>query len=107
MRSKLLLVAFIMMTISLQAFASVTVEEITSKEYMEKNGYSEQTGDMVQISKARVLGEDYYTDREQRYRKNNRFVRFWKALYNYTDPAADDSSFYHHDTKTYSHFKDL
>ena len=39
--------------------------------------------------------------------EENKFVRFWRKLYVYTDPAAEDYSFYHHNIDAAPKYSDL
>ena len=56
---KLLLFAAIFATaIQLQAGAAVSVDMTTNPKYLEQNGFSTQTTDMVNVSKARALGKN-------------------------------------------------
>ena len=103
---KLLLFA-ILATIPVAAQAVVSVDQATSPEVLINNGFSKQTSDMVNVGKARATGRAYYTDDEKAFQKQNKFVRFWRKLYVYTDPAAEDYSFYHHETKTTPSYTDL
>ncbi len=103
---KLLLIA-IAATIPSMANAAISVDQMTNHTVLRNNGYSGQTADIVNVGKARALGEEYYTTDEAAYRKQNKFVRFWRKLYVYTDPAAEDYSFYHHETDTSPSYTDL
>lgn len=107
MKTKLLLIAILATMVHLQSDASVTVDQATNANYLRNNGFSAQTADLVNVGKARALGEEYYTEDEAAYRKQNKFVRFWRKLYVYTDPAAEDYSFYHHDTDTTPSYTDF
>lgn len=105
---KLLLFATIFATaIQLQAGAAVSVDMTTNPTYLENNGFSAPIADMVNVSKARALGQEYYTQGEIARKKQNKFVSFWRKLYVYTDPATEDYSFYHHDTKTVPSYTDI
>jgi hypothetical protein len=103
---KLLLIAMLA-TIPAVAQAAVSVDQTTNPEVIMNNGYSKQTADMINVGKARATGRAYLTDDEKAYKNQNAFVRFWRKLYVYTDPAAEDYSFYHHDTKTTPSYTDL
>lgn len=107
MKTKLLLIAILAATVQLQSNAAISVDQATSPAYLKSNGFSSQTADIINVSKARALGEEYYSEDEAAYRKQNKFVRFWRKLYVYTDPAAEDYSFYHHDTDTSPSYTDL
>lgn len=104
---KLLLIAMFAAFVPMQAHASVSVDKATSAEYLRANGYSSQIGETVEVSKSRALGQEYYTKDELAFKRQNKFVRFWRKLYVYTDPAAEDYSFYHHDNKVVPHYSDL
>ena len=103
---KLLLIAMLA-TIPAVAQAAISVDQASSPEVLINNGFSKQTADIVSVGKARATGRAYYTDDEKAYKNQNAFVRFWRKLYVYTDPAAEDYSFYHHDTKTTPNYTDL
>ncbi len=107
MKKQLLLIALAAMMLQLQAGASVTVKESTSPAYLHNSGYSEQTADIVEVSKARSNGRTYYTRGERDLKQSNGFVRFWRKFYAYFDPAGEDYSFYHHDTQTTPSYTDL
>lgn len=107
MKTKLLLIAAVAVMIPLQAQAAVSVDTTTDATYVKNQGYSAQTADMINITKARAAGEEYYTKDEQAFKNQNKFVRFWRKLYVYTDPAAEDYSFYHHDTQEVPKYYDL
>ncbi|MBQ8668724.1 hypothetical protein IJ472_03010 [bacterium] len=103
---KLLLIA-IAATIPAMAQAAVSVDQATQTEVLLNNGFSKQTADMVNISKSRATGREYYSDDERAFQKQNKFVRFWRKLYVYADPAAEDYSYYHHSTDTTPSYTDL
>lgn len=104
---KLLLLMIVAVAIQSQGFAAVSVDQTTSSAVLRNNGYSAQTADMVNVSKARATGQEYYAPDEDAYRHQNKFVRFWRKLYVYADPAAEDYSFYHHDADTTPSYQDL
>lgn len=107
MKTKLLLIALFAVMLQIPSHASVSVDKTTDATYLKQQGFSAQTADIVNVAKNRAIGQDYYTDDEAAYRRQNKFVRFWRKLYVYTDPAAEDYSFYHHDTDTTPSYTDL
>ncbi len=107
MKTKLLLIALLAITVQMQSQAAISVDQASSPEYLRNKGFSGQTADMITVSKARAIGEEYYTKDELAFKKQNKFVRFWRKLYVYTDPAAEDYSFYHHETNTVPSYQDL
>jgi len=104
---KLLLLVIASAALQIPANAAISVEQTTNPAVLHNNGYSVQTADMVNVSKARANGQEYYTADEAAFKKQNKFVRFWRKLYVYADPAAEDYSFYHHDTDTVPKYSDL
>ncbi|MCM1338310.1 MAG: hypothetical protein NC191_01405 [Muribaculaceae bacterium] len=104
---KLLLFTIIAVAAQAGCFAAVSVEQTSSAEYMRNQGFSTQTTDIVNISKARATGQEAYTKDEAQFRSSNKFVKFVRKFYMYTDPAAEDYSFYHHDVSTTPTYQDL
>ncbi|MGN0030402.1 MAG: hypothetical protein ACI37Q_00430 [Candidatus Gastranaerophilaceae bacterium] len=104
---KLLLLVVVSMAVQIQSYAAISVDQTTHPAVLQNNGYSAQTTDMINVSKARAQGAPYYSADEVDYKNQNKFVRFWRKLYVYTDPAAEDYSFYHHDTNTVPAYTDL
>ena len=103
---KLLLLA-IAVAIPTMAQAAISVDQTTNNERLIKNGYSKQTTDIINVSKARATGQEYYPEDEKAFKKQNKFVRFWRKLYVYADPAAEDYSYYHHNIDTTPSYTDL
>jgi hypothetical protein len=89
------------------AHAAVSVESTTNPTDLVNRGYSTQVADMVTVSKARNNSQAYYTEDEQTFKNQSKFTKFWRKLYVYADPAAEDYSFYHHDTDTTPSYTDL
>lgn len=104
---KVLLIALLATTAQLQSNAAISVDQVTDPAYVKLNGYSAQTADMITVGKARATGQEYYTADEAAFKKQNKFVRFWRKFYVYMDPAAEDYSIYHHDTDTTPSYTDL
>ncbi len=92
---------------SVPAFASVTVDQVLTKEYMLNNGYSKQIYDSVNVSRARTLGKEYYTEEEKAFQQLPKAKKVLWRIYNYIDPAAEDNSFYHHNSSPVPHYEDL
>lgn len=100
MKIKLLLVALLVLTLQVQAQSAISVDRTMTQDYLQNNGYSKQIYDTVNVSRARALGEEYYSSEEIKYKSSKAPIRWWKRFHAYLDPAKDDFSFYHHDTKT-------
>ncbi|MBP3821383.1 hypothetical protein J6G99_07060 [bacterium] len=104
---KILLLVTLFMVLQIQANSAVSVDKTITEEYLRNNGYSKQVYDTVNVSRARALGEAYYSSEEIKYMKSNKAKKFWRKLYQYLDPAAEDYSFYHHDTLPSPSYTDL
>jgi hypothetical protein len=89
------------------AHAAVSVESTTNPANLVNNGYSAQTAEFVTMSKARVNSQPYNPEGEKSLESQNKFVKFWKKLYVYADPAAEDYSFYNHDNSSTPTYTDL
>ena len=104
---QILLIASFMMLVPLSANSAVTVDQSTSKDYVVNQGYSEETYETITVEKNRGVGKEYYTAREKRDRELPKVVRFFRKFYSYTDPGAEDFSFYHHNFSTTPSYTDL
>lgn len=98
MKIKLLLVALLVLTLQIQANSATSVDRTMTQDYLRNNGYSKQIYDSINVSRARALGEEYYSSEEIKYRSSKAPVRWWRRFHAYVDPGLDDFSFYHHDT---------
>ena len=94
MKRNLLLVLALFTAFCVQANAAVTVNQLTEPDYVINNGYSEATAEEVMIVKNRVQGQPSEPLFEK---KHNGFVRFWRNVYGYLDPAFDTDERIHHD----------
>ena len=91
-RSLLILALFAAFCV--QANASVTVEQTTDPEFVINSGYSEATAEEILIAKNRALGKPA----EPLYDSScSRFVRFWRNIQGYIDPAVSTDRRIHHD----------
>ncbi len=107
MKIKLLLVAIIALSVQISANCATSVDRTVSQEYLRNNGYSKQIYDTINVSRARALGEEFYSSEEIKYRSSKAPVRWWKKFHAYLDPAKDDFSFYHHDNNPEPSASDL
>ena len=104
---KKILLTLIVLSVPVVAQAAISVEDTTNPAVLRNSGYSAQTADAVKVGRARSNYVEYYTEDEKNFKKQNWFTKFWRKLYVYTDPAAEDYSFYHHDTDTTPSYTDL
>jgi len=103
---KLLLIA-LALSFPVMANAAISVDQAVNPAVLRNNGFSADTANIVNVGKARANGVEYYTPEEVKFQKQNKFVRFWRKLYMYTDPASEDYSFYHHDSSPVPKYNDL
>ena len=88
----------------LKANASVTPDQVSDPEYLINGGFSEMTAEEILIMKNRVAGKSV----EPLYDKShNKFVRFWRNMYGYIDPAWDTDERLHHNIQPSPNWKDL
>ena len=86
------------------AIAAVTVEESTDAEYLINGGFSQALVEDVFVLKNRANGKPI----EPLYEKSqNGFVKAWRKLNAYMDPALDEPDRLHHDIKMSPHYSDL
>lgn len=102
MRRNLLLLTAMFTIACMQAQSAVTVEQVTEPDYVINNGYSEAAAEEIQLLKNRVNGQPA----EPVYEKHNKFVRFWRNMYGYLDPAQDTDERIHHDIHMSPNFRD-
>ena len=99
-----LLVLALFMTVGIQANASVPLQQTTEPEYIINSGYSSATAEEILILKNRAAGnpsEPLYD------RSHNKFVRFWRNIYGYLDPACDTDERIYHDIHMSPNYRDL
>ncbi len=99
-----LLITALFAALCIQANAAITVEQTTNPEYLINSGYSEVTAEEVLILKNRAAGKPIEPLYEQ---KNNKFVRFFRNIFGYIDPAQDTDERLHHDIHVSPSWKDL
>jgi len=107
MKKILLLVVLLAVCSQVESLGAVTVDQTMSKDYIINSGYSTQIYNTMQVSSARATGKEYYSEDEIKLKKSPKTVKFFRKLYSYFDPAADDYSFYHHDSKVVPSYTDL
>ena len=102
-----LLIASMVVFIPLGAYSAVTVDQATSRDYILNQGFSEDTYEIITVEKNRGVGKEYYTAAERTDRNMNPVLRFFRKFYAYTDPGAQDFSFYHHNNVPVPSYTDL
>ena len=104
MRKNLLLSLAVLAMFSLPSFADMTIEESTDAEYLINSGYSQSAAEDVFVLKNRALGKPIEPLYET---SQNAFVRGWKKLFSYIDPAQENVDRIHHDIKRSPSASDL
>jgi len=107
MKLKLLSVALILFMTQLSSSAAISVERTMSPDYLLNNGYSKQIYDSIHVTRARALGEPYYSSEEIKEQNMKKKFKVLKKIQAYIDPAIDDYSFYHHDISPEPSYKDF
>ncbi len=102
-----LFIAGIACLLVLPAFSKVTIEQMTTDEYMQNSGYSSTMIDMANYSKATANGEKYVSNREKQLNSYGPVTRFFHRIFSYLDPAQDEGDFMNHDVKMYPQINDL
>ena len=87
-----------------QANATTTVEQLTEPDFVINNGYSEAMAEEIAIMKNRTEGKPAEPLYEK---KHGKFVRFWRNVYGYLDPAQDTDERIHHDVHMSPNVRDL
>lgn len=106
MKKNLLILSLLAGIIALPAFAELTVEDITSKEYLLRHNYSQSTVEIIERSKATANGEEYVKPVTRPcYQKGP--IKWVRNFFIYIDPALDNDSFLNHDSKPTTHYDDL
>ena len=104
MKRNLFLSIALLAFLTAPSIAAVTVEQTTDAEYLINSGFSQAVAEDVFMQKTRDNGEAI----EPLYEKSqNKFVKCWRKIYSYVDPAQDAVDRIHHDTKLAPHYSDL
>ncbi len=96
---KKVLTALLSASLVSPAFAGITAEEASSLNYLKNHGHSDSIVELVEMSKASANGEAYITMDEARHANDTKFVKFWRKVLIYFDPAQDDGQFMRHNSK--------
>ena len=107
MKRNLLIIAIMTFAIQLASGAAVSVDKTITEDYLLNNGYSKQVYNTVQVSRARALGEEFYSSEELDYMNAKWYKKWWNKFRIYIDPAQDNYTFYHHDTENKPSIHDL
>jgi len=128
---KVLFIIFAIMVINLPAFASISVEETTSRNYTDKHGYSDEMARLIDLQKAQInsteptfkkyvwSGKDFrapiwltrklpkgYSEKLENVISEKR-VNYIRRIFCYFDSGLDDGDFGTNEIKFNTGFEDL
>lgn len=106
MKKNLLLIA-ILSVIAVPAFAELTVDDVTSRDYLRNYGYSNATIDVLKLKKGAVNGEVVVLPNDSQAQEQCGFKRWVHKWASYFDPALDEGKFLREDTVFYPSTNDL
>ena len=104
MKRILLSITALFAFVAVQANAATTVEQLTEPDFVINNGFSEAMAEEIMVSKNRSNGKPAEPLYEK---KHGKFVRFFRNLYGYIDPAQDTDERIHHDIHMSPNYRDL
>lgn len=107
MKTKFLLTLAILSLMAIPANAELTVDDVTSRDYLRNYGYSHSTIDILELKKGAVNGEDVILPRDDEWSRKSAFRRWFHKWASYIDPALDEGKFLREDTVFYPSTNDL
>jgi len=107
MKTKLLLSLAVLSLMAIPANAELTVDDVTSREYMRNYGYSNAVIDALELKKGAVNGEKVYLPYDIEQEQKTPFKQWFHKWASYFDPALDDAKFLREDTVFYPSTNDL
>lgn len=106
MKKNLLLIA-ILSVMAVPAFAELTVDDVTSRDYLRNYGYSNAAIDILELKRGAVNGEKVVLPSDVHSAEQCGFKRWFHKWASYFDPALDDRKFLREDTVFYPSTNDL
>jgi hypothetical protein len=105
MKNRFLVLGLASLAIIPAVAGELSVDDVSSREYLMNHGYSRPIADAVERSKLQVSGV-YYTA-PVRPEHPNKAVRWMNKFCRFMDPAVDTETFMNHDTSMTPGFDDL
>lgn len=99
MKNKILFLSSLIIFASLPAGAELTVDDVSSREYLMNHGYAEATADIVELSKSAVNGNKADLPIYHKYDNKPLIYKWIDKAFIYLDPALDNGRFMREDTK--------
>lgn len=107
MKKELLILAGALMIASLPVRAELTVDDVSSREYLMNHGHAEAAADIVELSKAAVNGNKADLPIYHKYDNKPLIYKWIDKTFIYIDPALDTGRFMREDTKFHPSVDDL
>ena len=107
MKTKFLLTLAILSIMAIPANAELTVDDVTSREYLRNYGYSHSTIDILELKKGSINGEKVYLPRDVAEESKPALFRWFHKWAAYIDPALDEGKYLREDTVFYPSTNDL
>lgn len=93
MKNKILLLAGLVAIAGIPANAELTVDDLSSREYLLNHGYSETMVDIIDLQKSNINGEKADIPIYHRYDNKPAIYKWIDKFFIYLDPALDDGKF--------------
>ena len=107
MKTKFLLTLAILSIMAIPANAELTVDDVTSREYLRNYGYSHSTIDILELKKGSINGEKVYLPSDAERDEKCGFRRWFHKWAAYFDPALEEGKFLRDDTVFYPSTNDI
>ncbi len=96
---KLLLLSGILALSLMPANAELSVDDVSSREYLINHGHAAATADIVELSRSAVNGNEADLPIYHKYDNKPLIYKWIDKTFIYLDPALDDGKFLRKDTK--------
>ena len=99
MKTKILLLTGILALAAIPANAELTVDDVSSREYLMNHGHSGATADIVELAKSSVNGSKADLPVDHKYDNKPLIYKWVDKAFIYLDPALDKGKFMREDIK--------
>lgn len=96
---KVLLIYILFLAANLSAFAVVTPEEVTSRQYLDNHGHSDEMSRLIDLQHSQINGVPATFDRKEPAYYAEKKVNFVRKVFMYLDGGLDDQKFMEHEIK--------
>lgn len=107
MKIKTLLLLGMFALAMLPVRAELTVDDVSSREYLINHGHASSAADIVELTKGSVNGAKVYLPVDYKYENKPLVYKWVDKFFIYLDPAQDNGKFLREDTKFYPNVDDL